>query len=677
MLRILYHADMKHPVRTILPLSFFFLLALAIPGCRTLPGDPIADAEHARDPQSKVLLSALAEGTPREKVRAAAAMGRIQATPYLPALAGALQDESADVRHAALFALGQYGLVQNRHVPPAALAAVKPLLESEDEDSLVLAVQATGKLASMEDAPRLASFLSHASPRVREEAAHALMRLRFAPLWRKESVGPWPDGAVQALEQALTDKSGPVREAAAHAFSRYGEPRALDALAACSGDEDPLVRLHAVRAVGRSGKEAAPAGEKILWGLSDPDSRVRRETVTALAALSRQDLLPLTLAEDPAFHVRESFAAALAGDTRDETIHVLRSLETDSSRSVRTAAIGALAARLGEGYREDLAGHLGDPDWVLRAAAAAAAGSLGENGFPVLLAGAGDPDPRVGAAALAGMKEFLDREEAADAVRAALTSDDLAMRGTALDLLKEWPHADRFTLLSDLLERSRGVRWVELREGVADMLGSELNPADPSNLESPAARILAEAASDPAPSVRSKAQAALAKIDPGRTYPQPAEQEAPAPLPSRRFESNPVVVLETSKGTMEIECFPGDAPVHVANFVKLVENGFYDQRIWHRVVPNFVIQGGDPEGNGWGGPGYTIPDEINRRRYLTGTVGMPKGGKDTGGCQLFITHIPTPHLDGNYTVFGRVVSGLEVIDRIEVGDRIVRAFLKR
>jgi len=116
--------------------------------------------------------------------------------------------------------------------------------------------------------------------------------------------------------------------------------------------------------------------------------------------------------------------------------------------------------------------------------------------------------------------------------------------------------------------------------------------------------------------------------------------------------------------------------VHVASFVKLVEDGLYDGLIWHRVVPNFVIQGGDPEGNGWGGPGYTIPDEINRHLYDRGTVGMPKLGKDTGGCQLFITHIPTPHLDGNYTVFGQVISGMAAIDSIEVGDVIVKATLK-
>ena len=109
----------------------------------------------------------------------------------------------------------------------------------------------------------------------------------------------------------------------------------------------------------------------------------------------------------------------------------------------------------------------------------------------------------------------------------------------------------------------------------------------------------------------------------------------------------------------------------MAAFLERVDAGFYDGLIWHRVVSNFVIQGGDPRGDGWGSDGENVRDEINAVRYGRGTLGMPKAGKDTGGCQLFITHVPTPHLDGNYTVFGRVVSGLDVIDAIEVGDAIL------
>jgi cyclophilin family peptidyl-prolyl cis-trans isomerase len=115
----------------------------------------------------------------------------------------------------------------------------------------------------------------------------------------------------------------------------------------------------------------------------------------------------------------------------------------------------------------------------------------------------------------------------------------------------------------------------------------------------------------------------------------------------------------------------------VAAFVDRVREGFYDGTIWHRVVPNFVVQGGDPRGDGWGNGGVTLRDEINPLPFGRGAVGMPKAGKDTGGCQLFITHVMTPHLEGTYTVFGQVVAGMDVVDRIEVGDRIVRATLRR
>jgi cyclophilin family peptidyl-prolyl cis-trans isomerase len=172
--------------------------------------------------------------------------------------------------------------------------------------------------------------------------------------------------------------------------------------------------------------------------------------------------------------------------------------------------------------------------------------------------------------------------------------------------------------------------------------------------------------------VRGKARGALASR--GVLLPGPQETSAEASaLLEVRFEDDPVVTLVTSKGEIRIRCLAHAAPIHVASFVSLVREGFYDGLTWHRVVSNFVIQGGDPRGDGWGGAGYTLRDEINSSRYGRGSVGMPKAGKDTGGGQIFITHVPTPHLDGNYTVFGQVVSGLDVVDRIEVGDAIIRA----
>ena len=114
-----------------------------------------------------------------------------------------------------------------------------------------------------------------------------------------------------------------------------------------------------------------------------------------------------------------------------------------------------------------------------------------------------------------------------------------------------------------------------------------------------------------------------------------------------------------------------DAPLTVDNFITLARKGYFNGLAIHRVVPDFVVQDGDPRGDGEGGPGYTIRDEINQLPYLRGTVGMALAGRDTGGSQFFITHSPQPHLDSRYTVFGHVVSGMEVVDRIAVGD-IVR-----
>jgi cyclophilin family peptidyl-prolyl cis-trans isomerase len=135
---------------------------------------------------------------------------------------------------------------------------------------------------------------------------------------------------------------------------------------------------------------------------------------------------------------------------------------------------------------------------------------------------------------------------------------------------------------------------------------------------------------------------------------------------------HPVATIETSRGVMELELFATDAPLTVYNFITLARRRYFDGQSFHRVVPNFVVQGGDPRGDGNGGPGYAIRDELNRRRYLRGTLGMALSGPNTGGSQFFVTHSPQPHLDGGYTVFGQMASGDPVLDRIVQGDRIVR-----
>jgi len=136
-------------------------------------------------------------------------------------------------------------------------------------------------------------------------------------------------------------------------------------------------------------------------------------------------------------------------------------------------------------------------------------------------------------------------------------------------------------------------------------------------------------------------------------------------LQNRKF-----ITIKTNKGDIKIELLPDAAPFTVMNFLKLAENNFYDGTVFHRVVSNFVIQGGDPSGTGYGGPGYSIRSELSPLTYETGMVGMASSGKDTEGSQFFITHSATPHLDGKYTIFGKVIGGMDVVDEIMIGDYV-------
>jgi len=148
--------------------------------------------------------------------------------------------------------------------------------------------------------------------------------------------------------------------------------------------------------------------------------------------------------------------------------------------------------------------------------------------------------------------------------------------------------------------------------------------------------------------------------------------------PDRRLVRPPKYgqgIIHTSKGEIHLAFFLKDAQDTVKNFIKLAGRDYFNGHVFHRVVPGFVIQSGDPTGTGWGGPGYGIPCEINPRPFQRGTVGMALSGKDTGGSQFFITHGPAPHLDGRYTAFGKVTKGQEVVDAIGSGDRIIRVEL--
>lgn len=142
-------------------------------------------------------------------------------------------------------------------------------------------------------------------------------------------------------------------------------------------------------------------------------------------------------------------------------------------------------------------------------------------------------------------------------------------------------------------------------------------------------------------------------------------------------KGKPIAVIVTDKGTIKFEFFEKDAPNTVKNFIKLAEKGFYNGLTFHRVEPGFVIQGGDPNGNGTGGPGYTIKAEFNKRPHLDGTVAMARAAHpDSAGSQFYICLGPQPFLDGKYTVFGQVIEGLDVVHKIQVGDVMRKVYIE-
>ena len=197
----------------------------------------------------------------------------------------------------------------------------------------------------------------------------------------------------------------------------------------------------------------------------------------------------------------------------------------------------------------------------------------------------------------------------------------------------------------------------------------------------PAAReVLTEALGDRDWAVRVRAARRLERMAPGEDHDAKIR-----PAPDRGVDyAAPHLIdpsvsthayIETERGTIQIELAVLDAPLTADNFVRLARSGYYDGLTFHRVAPNYVVQGGDPRSDGEGGPGYTVRDEINQLPFLRGALGMALDWEDTGGGQFFIACSPQPQFDGRYTAFGRVVEGMDVVDRLRQGDRIERVLV--
>ena len=562
----------------------------------------------------------------------------------MPILRDALEDPDAAVRAEAAFALGQLGMVEvvdgdtetvtAGMTRTAAAQALFPATSDADKQARRAAVEALGKVGGPDAESFLLAAATDADPGVRGEAALALFRQRLL-----KRVPEYSTAAVTRLVLLSTDPEAEVRWRADYAFTRWPEPRAAKELAAAQGDADWRARLFAVRALAKLA--TAPDAAR----LSDPDVYVRAEAVAAFSAAKAWDSIPDAVFSDTSPHVRAAAAdaAAASGNAARFAPLVLKLLQGPGTLAPGRALL-ALARLRGDAAAPELARARQDPRWWIRSAAYQASALL-PDAAETLNQGVLDSDPRVASAAL----ETLTASTApvAGVINRVLNDPKAPLEtlGTAIDAATARASAEYLDGLLSALERVRKSEGAELR--------ADLRKA-----------LLAVAAKNPDRAAGIKK--ALARL--------PAFADKPRRY--RALKAAPAVVFETEKGSFTIAlASAADAGNHVAAFVDSVKRKLYDGLTWHRVVTAFVIQGGDPRGSGWGDAGWRLADEINRLPFERGTVGMPKAGKDTGGCQLFVSLVPTPRLDGRYTAFGKVVAGQDVLDVIEPGDKIISAKL--
>jgi cyclophilin family peptidyl-prolyl cis-trans isomerase len=432
-----------------------------------------------------------------------------------------------------------------------------------------------------------------------------------------------------------------------------GRPGNAATLREALADEEPLCRLFALRGLRALAAEGLDGGFDPTPFVDDPDGRVVIEAVTGLTRRQDAALLAELVVRHPSAHVRAVAARNLVPALGEEASDgaraaplfalVVAATEDASPVVRREAATSLVAVAAVDGMARFMLQRLQtspDPRDRERAAEILAEGRLREDELLGRLLD--DPVPAVVAAALGAMVE-LPADVQRGHLMAALGRSDPAVVSAAAEASAAFlrVHPDDAHLpdaLSGALERSRGFEMKEARQALRRAL--EQPPEEP-----------------PAPATAPE----------GRLLERLLAQDEAA-----RADPRPRVRLETELGPLDLQLHRVDAPAHVASFLELAEQGFYDGLDLHRVVPNFVVQGLDPRGDGYGTGGRRLPDEFNARPYLTGTLGMPHAGEPhTGGCQIFITHLPTPHLDAGYTVFGRVVSGHDVLQALQIGDRIL------
>jgi cyclophilin family peptidyl-prolyl cis-trans isomerase/HEAT repeat protein len=621
------------------------------------------------------LLPLLRDPAAAVRRRAALAAGRIRLSGAVQGLTMLLRgDQETEVRQMAAFGLGLVGDASAAEALVAALQDPEPLVQGR-------AAEALGLIGHQPAATPIAAMMAlHVGAGVLNGIQPDDMGYPKSPAVEAVRLGAYALvrlGSYDALASALLDQTGQPRSRwwpVAYAFQRINRPPAAPVLLALLQGDGQLTRAFASRGLGVLKESKAEGALQAIAGNPGEPLAVRIQAVRALASIggpqAADAFIKIVIAPRVDPNLQLEAVTALGQLHQRSGVDLLIDLASASWPSMRAAALTALARSDPDTFMAAISGLDPDRHWSVRAALATVLGELPrERAEAPLVAMLRDEDQRVIPAVLDALVK-VKAANAVPALMARLQADDPVVRAAAargLGALK--PEGAAAALAYAVTVAERDGLYVARTAALEALAAVEPAGSRP---------VLRAALADKDWAVRVRAAELLRQIDPAADL-APMRPAPPPVAPELRTvdafvapKYSPVAYIDTAKGTIQIELAVLDAPRTVANFIALARKSFFTGVAIHRVVPDFVIQDGDPRGDGEGGPGYTIRDEINQRPYLRGTVGMALDWADTGGSQFFITHSPQPHLDGRYTVFGQVVSGMDVVDRLTQWDTIQR-----
>jgi cyclophilin family peptidyl-prolyl cis-trans isomerase/HEAT repeat protein len=677
-------AELFRPRRPLFPLALAAGLVLAaaptrVPAQQEAVVEQVASvlaAEDARNFQPALFGSAVV--SPDSLVRRLAALGagRIGDRRATSLVVPLLTDPDSTVRVGAAFALG---LLRDP-------AGARPLMEritgvpALDGPTAVEAVTALAKIGGPEAGSFFEGLLGGSVvPTV--EDRRPLVHQAVLESWRLGA-----DAPVVSLLPFLEDTAVAVRWRAAYALGRLRAPAAANRLTLALRDPESIVRAMAARALTRSYVDTAglaprAVSELLTRAASDANIQVKINALRSLAGFEDSTLAAeiVPLLDDPFPNVQVQ-AAMTAGELGGaEAARALARVAAASRPfGVRREALVGLARADSAAFTAAAARWRSSTDWRERAAAAEGTAVAGSGERPWFLS---DRDSRVVAA---GLQAWSSEREAADpalvaAARPLAQHPDAAVRSIAADVLGRAAKPEDLTVLVAAYRRTgrdsfpdaalAALGAIQAIGGASAEARTRVAQEFVSSAQRPEDYLVRRWAEENWPELAARWGRA-APITTGRSA-QDYRDLVRRFLVAGDSAARPRIVIETDqRGPVEVELLGPEAPMTVANFVRLVQRRFFDGNRWHRVVPNFVVQDGDPRGDGFGGPGGAIRDEINRHRYDGPMLGMALSGPDTGSSQWFINLSPQPHLDGTYTVFGRVTAGLASLARITQGDLI-------